>query len=246
MQTESGGRLRPDGMVFLPGNALIVIDAKATKHLMDLAEAADEIAEAEYYSRIGTTMNNHLKSLVAKDYEKAVLQEYRRLRPDAAVPRILNLMWLPNEGAIEKVQSADPGFQRRCADSNISLVGPSGLWVAIGIAAQNIQLNRQVENHERIMDGMRALIDQTAIVLRYAGDVGKALRQASRNYADFEKSVNGRLLPRMRKVIREGLPAPAKMPEPLPSYQFVQTETLIEADAEEEERQPRLLPPEGA
>ena len=246
MQGESGGRLRPDALVFLPGNAVMVIDAKATKHLMDLADAADETAEAEHYTRIRSTMNQHLRGLVGKDYQNAVLQEYRRTRPEIAAPRVISMMWLPNEGAIEKVQSADPDFQRRCAECSILLVGPSGLWAAIGIAAQNIQLNRQVENHERIMDGMRDLIDRIAVVVRHAGSLGKALRQASQSYSQFESSVNGRLLPGIRRVLRAGLPAPAKMPEPLPSYQFVQTETLIEADSEEEERQPRLLPPDGA
>lgn len=248
MQGDSGGRLRPDALVFLPGNAVMVIDAKATKHLMDLAEAADEVAEAEHYGRIRTTMNQHLRGLVGKDYQSAVLQEYRRTRPEVAAPRVISMMWLPNEGAIEKVQSADPDFQRRCADSSILLVGPSGLWAAIGIAAQNIQLNRQVENHERIMDGIRDLIERMAVVIRHAGGVGKALRQASQSYSQFESSVNGRLLPGLRRVLRAGLPAPSKMPEPLPSYQFMATETLVEAEAEDEDGAAprRLPPPDGA
>src|SRR5579872_2116119 len=59
---ESGRRLRPDAVVFLPGNSALVIDCKASKFLVDIATE-----EAGAYEGLARTMNQHLKSLVEKD-----------------------------------------------------------------------------------------------------------------------------------------------------------------------------------
>ena len=97
---EAERKLRPDAIVFLPGDAVLVIDSKASKHLLDLAEAEDKVGEALAYQGLAKTMNQHLKDLTDKDYRGAVQAGFRKSGRDSEVSRVLSVMYLPNEAAI--------------------------------------------------------------------------------------------------------------------------------------------------
>ena len=51
--------------------------------------------------------------------------------------RILSVMYLPNEGALEKLQRADPDFVAKAAKREIIPVGPAGLAGLIGFASHS-------------------------------------------------------------------------------------------------------------
>src|SRR5258708_6624862 len=68
----TGRRLRPDAIVFLPGDSIMVIDCKASKFLVEIAEAKGAEAEATAQQNLARTMNQHLKALAEKDYRSAV------------------------------------------------------------------------------------------------------------------------------------------------------------------------------
>ena len=69
---SQGRRLRPDAIVFLPNDRVLVIDSKASKFLLELAEAEGSEKEAETYGKFAKTMETHLKDLVGKDYKGAI------------------------------------------------------------------------------------------------------------------------------------------------------------------------------
>ncbi len=73
----SGRRLRPDALVFLPGSSALVIDCKASKYLLEIAEAEGAKDEEAAYANLARTMNGHLKALDDKDYRGAVLAAWR-------------------------------------------------------------------------------------------------------------------------------------------------------------------------
>ena len=75
--SEDGSRVRPDAIVFLPADSVLVIDSKASKFLLELAQVEDEAAEAAIYEKLSSTMNQHLKSLASKNYRMAVQSDFR-------------------------------------------------------------------------------------------------------------------------------------------------------------------------
>jgi DNA recombination protein RmuC len=242
-QDEDGRRLRPDAVVFLPGNSVLVIDCKASKFLLDIAVAEGTDAEAEAYRNLARTMNLHLRALVEKDYGNAVRATMRQAGRGDEIARSLSVMYLPNEAALEKLTRADPEFLMKARAAQIIPAGPAGLHCAVSLASAEINLMRQVENQSRIVEAAEALVDSIGIALGHAAQIGKGLKGAAESFSRFANSVNQRVLPRARKLNQLGLQPGKSIPANLPTYSVNSHEdTLIEGEVEEV-RDTELPPP---
>lgn len=214
-------RKRPDALVFLPGDAVLVIDSKASKHLLDLAQAEGSDRQEDAYRSLARSMNQHLKDLTDRDYRSAVQTTYRKSGKSSEITRLLTVMYLPNEAALEKLGAADPSFMQKAAQAQIVLAGPAGLASIIGFASVEISLMRQIENQEKIVAGAERLLESLATAVIYAGGVGKGIRNAADAFAKLTSSLNGRVLPRAREMTRLGLRPGKQVPGNLPAYQVL-------------------------
>jgi len=243
--SETGRRLRPDAVVFLPNDWTVVVDCKASKFLLDIATHEGTEKEEAAWVGLAATMNQHLKTLASKDYQSAVLAACRDSGRSADAGRMLSLMYLPSEAALEKVRRVDPEFMGRARAAGINPVDPDKLYFALSFASAEIGLARRAENHERIIDGTRALIEALGVVLGHALAVGKGLKSASDSYGAFAASVNKRLLPRTRNLGKLGVQPPKPLPGGLPEISVTEGKT-IEGEAGEVETpapppRPRLI-----
>lgn len=240
---EPGRRLRPDAIVFLPGDSALIVDSKASKHLLDLARAEDDEARKLAREQLKTRMNQHLKDLAGKDYVNAVEQSWRQGGRAGKPVRTLSVMYLPNDAALEKLYEADPDFSRKAADLQIIPAGPAGLSSFIGFAAVEIRLMRQIENQERIIQGMERLLESTAVAIGHAVGIGRGIRGAADAFAKFTGTVNGRLLPRARDLQKLGLRPPKPIPGNLNAYQVLDrdSDAMIDGEAAEVAEEGRLI-----
>lgn len=232
---ETGRRLRPDAVVFLPGNSVLVIDCKASKFLLEIARAEGSAAEEDAYRNLGRTMNQHLRALAEKDYRSAILATWRQAGHEEEIARILSVMYLPNEAALEKLNRADPDFIHKARTAQIIPAGPAGLHCAVSLASVEINFVRQVENQRKIAETTQLMLDGIAVMLGHAASVGRGLKGAAESFAKFTASVNQRLLPRARNLARLGVQPNKPLPGNLPSYSVHSHEgdTLIEGEAAE-------------
>lgn len=241
----TGQRLRPDALVFLPGNSVIIIDCKSSKYLLEIAEATSEAREASAYASFAQTMNGHLKALAGKDYRSAILADLRAADRPGESARVSTAMYLPNEAALEKLGRADAGFFAKAREAQIFPVGPAGLYSLVSLAAAEIIKERQAENQQRIIDAAQNLVEAVATALGAIAGVGKGIKAAAEAYEKFTRSVNQRLLPRARKLASLGVQPGKILPSSLPAYTVMSQENdrLIEGEAEEleEPQAPRLL-----
>lgn len=237
----TGQRLRPDALVFLPGNGAIVIDCKASKYLVEIAAAETGEAEDAAYANLARTMNQHLRALADKNYRSAVQAAWRNGRSGDPV-RVISLMFLPNEGAVEKLCRADPSFLEKARAAEIIPAGPAALHCALMLAASEIRTERQIENQQRIVEGTQRLIESIIDALSHANRVGVGIRTAADNFAKFSGSVNQRLLPRMRKIAALGVKPSKAVPGNLPTYAVntIESDQLIEGEAEEVPEEPTI------
>jgi DNA recombination protein RmuC len=229
----TGRRLRPDAIVFLPGDSVMVIDCKASKFLVEIAQAVGAEAEAAAQQNLARTMNQHLKALAEKDYRNAVATDSRNSGRGNEISRILSVMYLPNEGTLERLHLADPDFVVKAAKHQIVPVGPAGLAGFIGFASVEISLIRQIENQQEIVRGTEMLLDNLTTALSYAAAVGRGIKGAAEAYDRFSRSVNGRLLGRSRKLAELGLRPGKPMPGNLPSYRVELLDSVIDGESEE-------------
>jgi DNA recombination protein RmuC len=230
---ETGRRLRPDAVVFLPGNSVLVIDCKASKFLLDIARAEGTPEEEEAYRNLARTMNQHLRALAEKDYKSAVLAAWRQSGREDEIARILSVMYLPNETALEKLNRADPDFVHRARRAQIIPAGPAGLHCAVSLASVEINFIRQVENQKHIADMTRLLLDGMVVMLGHAATLGRGLKSAAESFAKLTASVNQRLLPRARNLAKLGIQANKPLPGNLPAYSVhAQEGEMIEGEVE--------------
>jgi len=232
---ETGRRLRPDAIVFLPTDTVLVIDCKASKFILEIAESEGTDGEAVAYDNLARTMNQHLRSLAEKDYRSAVYAACKQAGRAGGDPHIISLMYLPNEAALEKLLRADADFYLKAREAQIIPAGPAGLHSALLIASTEIRRLRQMENQKEIVEKTRALLESLGVVLGHALKAGSGLKSAVDNFVKFTSSINQRLLPRARSLGRLGIESPKPLPPSLPSFS-VQTGdegALIEGEASE-------------
>jgi DNA recombination protein RmuC len=216
---------------------VLTIDSKASKFLLEAADAEGTENQEAAYADLARSMNQHLRALAAKDYANAIQATYRRIKGEGFA-RAINIMYLPTESAIERLCRADAEFQRKAVRENMVIAGPTGLMSYIGFARIEIDLGRQAENQEKIVAAARNLIDAVGTVIGHVAGVGRGIKAAAESHAKLVGSVNSRLLPRQRTLANLGLRQGGKqkdLPAALPSIQIVSNDDpgLIEGEAEE-------------
>src|ERR1700719_1896531 len=199
---ETGRRLRPDAVVFLPGNSVLVIDCKASKFLVEIARAEATPQEEEAYRNLARSMNQHLRALAEKDYKGAILAAWRQSGRSDEIARIFSVMYLPNEAVLEKLYRADADFMRKAQEREIITAGPAGLYCVISIASTEINVLRQVDNQKRIVEMTQSLLDSVTVMLTHAASVGRGIKAAAESFTKLTASVNQRFLPRARNLVK--------------------------------------------
>jgi DNA recombination protein RmuC len=184
---QEGKNLRPDAVIFLPQDTVMVIDCKTSKSLLDLAQAETDDEKEAALQVLKRTMNEHVRALGSRDYRAAVLQSFRDAGKSADVGHIFNVMYLPSESAIEQVREK----------------------VIIQLVAD--------------------LMESTINALGHVDKVGNSIKNAADHFDKFSKSINARLLPRMRAMKDLGVtPTRNKdIPTQLPSYDVRKVEQTV-------------------
>lgn len=241
--SETGRALRPDAVVFLPDDIVIVIDSKSSKFLLELGVAETEEARKAAQEALKKRMRDHVDALSRKDYSSAIFKDLQRKQ--GATTRILNVMYVPSEAAIAQITQADADFISRAEQKHIIIAGPASLHGLFSLAKMQIASMKQAENLEQIVASVSDLMESTITALSYADKIGANIHKAAENYNAFAKTVNGRLISRIRRLGAMGvMPAKNKaLPASMDTYdirKLAHESMIIEAEAEAETTAPVL------
>lgn len=224
--SDSNSKLRPDAVIFLPSNNVMVIDAKASKFLIDDAENSENLIK---------TMNFHLKSLASKEYADS-LKQAANLHDKIRYSNIITLMFLPTEYAIEKIAEADRNFLSKAWKLNIFPVGPSGLMNMLSFARFQIAENLMLQNNLEIIEEVKKLITSVNILTDYSTKLGGSISSLVGNYDKFAASFNKNFLSRVKNISSLGVSSDVdKKHFHLQRYQLITGKSeLIEVESQEE------------
>jgi DNA recombination protein RmuC len=243
-----GNKLRPDAVVFLPGNNILVIDSKASKFFLEIAAAENVEEEKALLDKLKLTMRNHLKALAAKDYKQAILNHLKRINPEMQINFISAIIFLPSEMALEKLAEADGEFMEKSWECNIFPAGPIGVMNILANSKFQIAESKRIENHQMIIDEVRKLLSSLSTIYEHIRKVGSGLQSAVTNYDKLAGSFNSNLLPKAKNIEKLGvhLQQNKNLPNHLERYQVISTTnmTLIEGDTESDSdnsEKPELL-----
>ncbi len=210
---------RPDAVVFLPGDNMMIIDSKASKFFTELGGDNDDNTEKEINVRLKNSMRNHLKSLSSKDYQDSLREHLQGHK----INHVSSIMFLPSEIAVEKISKIDQEFVHKAWEKDIFPVGPSGLINILTHAKFQISANKQAENHQKIVDEVRKLLHSFSTIYEHARKVGSSLYSATNNFDKFAASFNANIIPKAKNLNNLGvnLQSNKKIPSHLERFTIV-------------------------
>ncbi|AIL65432.1 DNA recombination protein rmuC [Rickettsiales bacterium Ac37b] len=214
---EYGSRMRPDAVVFLPNNNIMVIDSKASKFFLEIDMSEGAILD----TKLLDSMYQHLKDLTNKDYKEAVRSQLKKIKPLYKVNHITMVMFLPSELALEKLQSANKNFMQKAWDLSIFPSGPIGIVNMLSHARFLINENQQLNNYQVIIEEIQKLLQTISIMYEHAHKLGKTISTSMSHYDKFAGSFNNNLLSRVRKLYKLGLNTTKNSYVNLERYQII-------------------------
>ena len=208
LRTEEG-RLRPDALFLLPEGRSFVADAKVPLDaFLDAQEVEVESERRVHLERHARQTREHVRALSSKDYQG---QFKAGEMPD------LVICFIPNEPALHAAFGADPGLFDYALERNVLLVSPTSLIGLLRTMELGWRQERMVAEAAEIAEAAGTLHARFSKFLTDFESVGKKLDSATKSYNSAVGSMEGRLLPQLRKVEDLGV-APGKeigSPEPV-------------------------------
>lgn len=218
--------LRPDAVVFLPSDKLMIIDAKASKFLVDDQNDLKNLAK---------TMNSHLRSLASKNYSDVVKKTIAG-KQSVRVGNVVTLMFVPSEHAIEKILEADSDFMNKAWKANIFPVGPAGLMNMLSFAKFQISEQMMLHNHQQIIEEVKKLISSIGTMADHSSRLGNSISSVVNNYDKFAASFNRSFLSKAKSISKMGIECDLKKTQnPLQRLHVVSSKAdLIDVEPEQE------------
>lgn len=198
---QDNKRLRPDAIVFLPANNIMIIDSKASKYFTEITQDNESGLDLEINSKLKLTMRKHLAALSDKNYHEYLREHFK----DRKINHISNIMFLPSEAAIEKISQIDKEFLSMAWQKDIFPVGSTGLINILAHTKFQMSLIKQAENQNLIVEEIRKLLGSLSNMCEYAKKLGVSLYSASNNFDKFAGSLNVNLLPKARNLEKLGV-----------------------------------------
>lgn len=229
-------RLRPDAVIFLPGDNILVIDSKASKFFLELGQADNEMEANEIKAKLKNSMRNHLRSLGSKDYRQAISSHLQRKK----INHISTVMFLPTEASLEQLQQIDKQIISDAWQNNIFPAGPMGLVNILSHSKFQISEDRKNENYHAIIEEVSSLLYNIANLAGHAKKLGNSVYNSMNYFDKFAASFNTSLLSRSKKLEKLGVSVKTnkQMPEMIDRYQVISGKkmTMIEGEILEDEK----------
>jgi len=181
---EDGKRLRPDVVIYMPGDKQVIIDSKVS--LTDYERAISASDEAERKPALAAhcrSLKTHIQSLSKKRYDHL---------PNVHSPDYV-LMFMPIEGAYLMAIEADSSIFESAFEQRVAVVTPSTLYATLKLIEQLWRYERQSENVVKLIDRASLLHDKMVDFVKAFEEVGGRLNQAQNAYGTaLDRIKNGR------------------------------------------------------
>jgi DNA recombination protein RmuC len=208
---ESRKQYRPDVIVYLPENKVLIIDAKVSvKHYADYVQADDEQKKKQLLQLHVASVRQHIKELARKNYH--TLEELQGKTPEFV------LMFIPLEPAFSLALKTEPTLYDEALRSQVVMVTPSTLLATLKVVESLWKTERQHQNTREIIRQASDLYDK---FVGFTDDLIQLGRKLDDAKSFYEKSMNklstgtGNLVRRVERIRKLGLNTKKRLPESL-------------------------------
>lgn len=201
---DDGNAQRPDAVVRMPADRCVVIDAKANiGPYLEALDAPDDEAREACMERFAEGLANQVAKLSDKAYWKRFTNT-----PEFVV------MFVPGDQFIDAALSRRPRLVESAAEQRVILASPStliGLLRAVYIGWREQHVSQRADELIRLG---RELHERAAVVLDHAETLGEALNKAVDSYNRFQRSMDTRIMPTLRRFEALDARGTKDLPEP--------------------------------
>lgn len=192
---DDDGRLqRPDMVVKLPNDRVVAVDAKTNTYAYIEAVNARDDAER---NRLMDDFARHVYEQARKLGDKAYWKEFQN-SPEFVV------MFVPGDHFIDAALTRRPDLIEFAAERRVVLASPSTLIALLRAVAVGWREHSLSEQAEELFKLGRELHERAAVAFEKIEELGGLIGRAGKKYNEVVGSIDGRLVPTLRKFEEAG------------------------------------------
>ena len=201
---ETGKTMRPDFALHFPDDTDILIDSKVSlSALSDYFEAETDEQRADASRRNLESIQNHIKELTGKEYQKYVVG---RKTLDYVI------MFIPNYGAYQLAKQEDPEVFAEAFKQNILITTEETLIPFLRLIRTAWVQMEQMENITEIVKAAEDMVNRVGLFCHCNAELEKKLEDVLGGFKEnTERLVNGRqsIVKAAMRAINHGITPPA-------------------------------------
>lgn len=184
------GTLRPDMIIRLPENKIIVVDSKVPlSAYMRAFETDNEEERKQFLLQHAQAVKDHLRNLSGKSYWSQFSES-----PDYVV------LYMQIESSFGAALAANPTLIEDGILNKVVFATPTTLITLLRTVGFVWQQVRVTENIEEMRGAGVELYNRTATLLGHFSNIGNSLNSAVKNYNQAVSSLESRFIPQAKKL----------------------------------------------
>jgi DNA recombination protein RmuC len=201
------GMLRPDMLVRLPGEKLVVVDSKVPLDAyLSMLEAEDEEEREVHAGRHARQTREHIVKLASKGYQRQL----------DSTPEFV-VMFIPSDGIYQAALAQDPGLIEYGVSQQVLMATPTTLIGLLWAVHYGWRQELIAQSAREIAQSARELHQRLSRFVTPLAKAGRQLDSAVSAYNEAIASFDTRVMPQVRRIEQAGAASERDVvtPEPI-------------------------------
>ena len=189
VDNDTDGRFRPDLIIKLPENKIIVVDAKTplSSYLEGMNSDDENIRKAKFKEH-ASSIRKHIKALSKKAYWEQF---------DETLEFVI--LFLPGDIFLNTAYEQDPTILEYAVSEKVFIATPTTLIALLTAISQGWRQNSLNKEAQNISNLGKELYDRLSIFSNYISNLGKNIKSTVSSYNDMVSSLEKRVFTTARK-----------------------------------------------
>ena len=203
MASDEGNRMRPDMLVNLPGDKVIVVDSKVPlESYLNALEAHEPAQQKQYLENHVRQLKARILNLNSKDYTRNIGRPFR-----------FAVMFVPGEGIFSAAWNQDPELIEFAYKNNVLIATPVTLIALLETIAQAWAESKLTDEIVKIQNNAGVLYERMRVLLKHIADLGGHIKKGAEAYNGLIGSLESRFLPAALEMQKQSHLLNVKNPE---------------------------------